>query len=110
MGRGAFAFTGLPHARLWYPQCGIKVRQPFIYLGTKVSNIEINFVVFKKKKINKSKNICLVKFEVFGYKNVQKLLRIISISDPHQFIQLGVFKKNDRNEINSCTFCVTISL
>ena len=50
-----------------------------MYWGTKVWNIEINFVIFKKKK---SKNLCPVKFEVLGYKNTQKLLRIVSISDP----------------------------
>ena len=52
-----------------------------MYSGTKVWNIDIDFVVFKKKSKKKSKNLCLVKFEVLGYHNMQKLLHIISISD-----------------------------
>ena len=36
----------------------------------------------KNKYKNKSKNLCIVKFEVLGYKNTQKLLRIKIISDP----------------------------
>ena len=36
--------------------------------------------------------------KVLGYKNTQKLLRIISTD---KFKQVGVRKKNDRNEINS---------
>ena len=38
--------------------------------GEKVWNIDSNFVVFKNKYKNKSKNLCLVKFEVLGYKNM----------------------------------------
>ena len=41
--------------------------------------------------------------KVLGCKNMQILLRIISISDPHiSFNRLRCAKKYDRNEINSC--------
>ena len=43
-----------------------------IYWGTKVWNIEINFILFKNKEKDKSKNLCLVKFGVLGYQNTQK--------------------------------------
>ena len=43
----------------------------YIYWGTKVWYIYINSVVIKKQ-INKYKNICLVKYEVFGYQNTKK--------------------------------------
>ena len=35
----------------------------------------------KNKYKHNSKNLCLVKFEVLGYTNKRKSLRIISISD-----------------------------
>ena len=56
----------------------------------------------KNKSVYKSKNICLVKFEVLGYQNTKKWLNTMSISDPQIHLnRLGCVKKNDRNEINS---------
>ena len=64
-----------------------------IYWGTKVWNIDINFVVIKIQ-IKQYKNICLVKFEVLGYQNTKKLLSIMSISDPKiNLNRLGSVKK-----------------
>ena len=52
--------------------------------------------------MNKSKNLCLVKFEVLGYQNTKKWLNIMSISYPQINLKSqGCVKKNDRNEINS---------
>ena len=48
------------------------ITRALIYWGTKVWNIDINFVVIKKQIKNKYKNICLVKFEVLGYENTKK--------------------------------------
>ena len=59
-----------------------------VYWRTKVWNIDINFVVFKIFFL------CLVKFEVLGYKNTKKLLRSIFISDPQiNLNRLGCAKK-----------------
>ena len=41
-------------------------------------------------------------FEVLGYKNTQKLLCILSISDPQISLNGLGCVKNDRNEFNSC--------
>ena len=52
--------------------------------------------------MTKSKNLCLVKFEVLGYQNMKKWLNIMSILDPQiNLNRLWCVKKNDRNEINS---------
>ena len=62
--------------------------------------------------------VCVcVKFEVLGYKNTQKVLRAISISDPQISLnRLGCAKKNDRNEMIALEghrvwlcICVTIT-
>ena len=75
------------------------------YWGTKVWNIDINFVVIKKQIKNKHKNTCLVKFEVLSSQNTKKLLSIMSISDPQiNLNRLGSVKKNDRNEIKSLEY------
>ena len=39
-----------------------------VYWGTNVWNIEITFVFFKKQIKDRSKNSCLVKIGVLGYK------------------------------------------
>ena len=41
-------------------------------MRSKVWNIDTKFVVFKNKYEGKSKNLCLFKFGVLGYRNVQK--------------------------------------
>ena len=51
--------------------------------------------------MNKSKNFCLVKFEVLGYQNTKKWLNIMSLSDPQINLNRLGCVKNDRNEINS---------
>ena len=45
----------------------------------------------------KPKKLCLAKFEVLGYKNMQRFLRIISISDPQISLNRLGARKNDRN-------------
>ena len=40
-------------------------------MRSKVWNIDTKFVVFKKIYEGKSKNLCLFKFGVLGYKNVK---------------------------------------
>ena len=66
-----------------------------IYWGTTVWNIDINFVVLKKKQIKKSKNLCLVKFEVLGYKNTQKCMIAyhVHIRSTDEFKQVGMSEK-----------------
>ena len=53
-----------------------------IYTGRqKFGILRFSSLSLKNKQRNESKNLCLVKFEVLGYKNYQKLLRIISLTD-----------------------------
>ena len=52
------------------------------------------FRYLKNKLRNKSKNLCLVKFEVLGYKNTQTLLHIAFISSPQTSLNMfGCAKK-----------------
>ena len=64
-----------------------------IYWGTKVWNIDINFVVIKKQIKNRYKDTCLVKFEVLGSQNTQKILSHDHIRSTDQFKQVGVREK-----------------
>ena len=62
--------------------------------GQKFGILTLISLSLKNKLKNKSKNLCLVTFEELGYKDTQKLLRIISISDPQIiFNRLGCAKK-----------------
>ena len=49
----------------------VGVREKMTEMRSKVWNIDTKFVVFKKYE-GKSKNLCLFKFGVLGYRNVQK--------------------------------------
>ena len=76
-----------------------------VYWGTKVWNIDINFVVIKHKYKNKSKNVCLVKCEVLGYQNTQKMSEYhVHIRSTDQLKHIGVREKNDRNAIKSLEY------
>ena len=50
--------------------------------GQKFGILTLISLSLKNTWKNQSKNLCLVKFEVLGYENTQKLLGIISMSDP----------------------------
>ena len=63
-------------------------------MRSKVWNIDTKSVVFKNKYEGKSKNLCLFKFGVLGYRNVQKWLEIMFISDPQIILnRLGCMEK-----------------
>ena len=63
-------------------------------MRSKVWNIDTKFVVFKYKYEGKSKNLCLFTFGVLGYRNVQRRLGIMFISDPHIILnRLGCMGK-----------------
>ena len=60
-------------------------------MRSKVWNIDTNFVVFKKRFKNKSKNLCLFNFGVLGYRNFTKIIENhVYIRSTDHFKQVGV--------------------
>ena len=60
-------------------------------MRSKVWNIDTNFVVFKKRFKNKSKNLCLFKFGVLGYRNFTKIIENhVYIRSTDHFKPVGV--------------------
>ena len=56
--------------------------------------LTLNLLSLKNKYEGKSKNLCLFKFGVLGYRNVQKWLGIMFISDPQIILnRLGCMEK-----------------
>ena len=56
--------------------------------------LTLNLLSLKNKYEGKSKNLCLFKFGVLGYRNVQKWLGIMFISDPQITLnRLGCMEK-----------------
>ena len=56
--------------------------------------LTLNLLSLKNKYEGKSKYLCLFKFGVFGYRNVQKWLGIMFISDPQIILnRLGCMEK-----------------
>ena len=52
--------------------------------------------------MNESKNLCLVKFEVFWFSKHEKMVEYhVHVRSTDQYKQVGVREKNDRNEIYS---------
>ena len=71
--------------------------------GQKFGILTIISLSLKTKWKNKSKILCLVNFEVLGFKNMQKIIAYhIHMRSTYQFRQVGMReKKYDRNEIKS---------
>ena len=62
--------------------------------GQKFVILTLISLSLKNKWKNKSKNVCLAKFEVLGSQNTNKLLNIMSISDPQITLnRLGCVKQ-----------------
>ena len=59
-------------------------------MRSKVWNIDTNFVVFKIKHKDKSKNLCLFKFEVWGYRNLKMFENHVHIISTDHFKQVWV--------------------
>ena len=63
-------------------------------MRSKVWNIDTKFVVFTNKYEDKSENLCLFKFGVLSYRKLQKLSRIMFISNPQIILnRLGCMEK-----------------
>ena len=57
----------------------------YIYIytgGHKFGKLTFISLSLKNKEVTKSKNLCLVKFEVLSYQNTKKWLNTMSMSDP----------------------------
>ena len=60
-------------------------------MKSRVWNIDTNFVVFKNKSKDKSKNACLLKFGVLGYRNL--IENHVHIRSTDHFKQVWVREK-----------------